>query len=72
MPAEKKYDLLIRNVRVVRPNRVSVQKADVAIEGGKFARVGRDIPAEQARKVVDGKGLLAFPGLVDPHMHTGI
>jgi hypothetical protein len=72
MPAEKKYDLLIKNVRVVRPNRISVQKADVAIEGGKFARVGRDIPAEQARKVVDGKGLLAFPGLVDPHMHTGI
>jgi len=72
MPATKKYDLLVRNVRVVRPNKTSVQKSDVAIKDGKFARVAREIPAEEARKVVDGKGLLAFPGLVDPHMHTGI
>jgi allantoinase len=72
MPVARKYDLLVRNVRVVRPNKASVQKADVAIKDGKFARVARDIPADEARKVVDGKGLLAFPGLVDPHMHTGI
>ena len=72
MPATKIHDLLIKNVRVVRPNRTTVQKADVAIADGKFAKVGRDIPAAAARKVVDGKGLLAFPGLVDPHMHTGI
>ena len=72
MPVEKKYDLLVKNVRVVRPNKSSVQKSDVAIKDGKFARVAREIRAEEARKVVDGKGLLAFPGLVDPHMHTGI
>jgi len=28
----------------------------VAIADGRFARVGRDIPAADARKVVDGKG----------------
>jgi allantoinase len=72
MPVAKPYDLLLRNVRVVRPNKTSVQKADIAIKDGRFARVAREIPAEEARKVVDGKGLLAFPGLVDPHMHTGI
>ena len=44
----------------------------MAIADGRFAKVGRDIPAADARKVVDGKELLAFPGLVDPHMHTGI
>jgi allantoinase len=72
MPAAKKYDLLIKNVRIVRPGKSSVQKGDVAIADGKFARVGRDIPVGEARKVVDGKNLLAFPGLVDPHMHCGI
>jgi allantoinase len=72
MPAAKKYDLLVKNVRVVRPGKSSVQKGDVAIADGRFARVGRDIPPADARKVVDGKGLLAFPGLVDPHMHCGI
>ena len=72
MTATKKYDLLVKNVRVVRPNKSAVQRADVAVSDGKFARIGREIAASEARKVVDGKGLLAFPGLVDPHMHTGI
>jgi allantoinase len=68
----KKFDLLIKNVRVVRPNRTGVPKGDIAVLGGKIAKVGRDLAAADAKKVVDGKGLLAFPGLVDPHMHTGI
>jgi allantoinase len=69
---KQKFDLLIKDVRVVRPNKVAVQKGDLAVLGGKIAKVGRDLPAADAKKVVDGKGLLAFPGLVDPHMHTGI
>jgi allantoinase len=69
---KKKFDLLIKNVRVARPNKTGVQKGDIAVLGGKIAKVGRDLAAVDAKKVVDGKGLLAFPGLVDPHMHTGI
>jgi allantoinase len=72
MPVTKKYDLLVKNVRVVRPHKNSVQKSDVGVADGRFVKLRRDIAAEDARKVVDGKGLLAFPGLVDPHMHTGI
>jgi allantoinase len=62
------YDLLIRNVRVVRPS--SVEDADIAITGEKFAKVGRNLG--DAKSVYDGKGWLAFPGVVDAHMHTGI
>ena len=62
------YDLLIRNVRVVRPS--SVEDADIAITGEKFAKVGRNLG--EAKSVYDGKGWLAFPGVVDAHMHTGI
>jgi len=69
---KKKYDLLIKNVRVVRPNRSSVQKLDIAVTDGKFAKVAKGIPETEARTVVDGKNRLAFPGLVDPHMHCGI
>jgi allantoinase len=66
------YDLLIKNVRVVRPNESSVEDADIAITGEKFARVGKNLPAAEAKTVYDGKGWLAFPGVVDAHMHTGI
>jgi len=66
------YDLLIKNVRVVRPSAGSVEDADIAIAGEKFAQIKAGIPASLANQVYDGKGWLAFPGVVDAHMHTGI
>lgn len=66
------YDLLIKNVRVVRPNASSVEEADIAVTGEKFSRIGRNLPVGEAKTVYDGKGWLAFPGVVDAHMHTGI
>jgi allantoinase len=66
------YDLLIKNLRVVRPRDSGVRTRDVAISGGQFAAVADAIDPAHARRVVDAKGLLGFPGLVDAHMHTGI
>jgi allantoinase len=73
MAATKKiYDLLIRNVRIVRPNAAMVETGDIAITAGRFAKIAPQIPAATASEVFDGRNRLAFPGLVDPHMHTGI
>jgi allantoinase len=69
---EKIYDLLVKNARVVRPNASGVQKMDIAVAGGKVAALGFDLPVSLAKQVVDAKERLAFPGLVDAHMHTGI
>ena len=65
------YDLLIKNVRVVRPGENAPREADIAIAGEKFARIAPNLGADAAM-VHDGKGRLAFPGVVDAHMHTGI
>jgi allantoinase len=72
MAAKKEFDLLIRNARVVRPNAAMVEDADIAISKGKFARIAPGIAVSTARAVFEAKHRLAFPGLVDPHMHTGI
>ena len=66
------YDLLIKNVRVVRPHGNVVHEGDIAIRDGKFARVAPGIAPAEAKQVHDGRGLLAFPGVVDAHMHSGI
>ena len=66
------YDLLIKNVRVVRPHGNVVHDADIAIRDGKFARVAPGMDPALAKQVHDGRGLLAFPGVVDAHMHAGI
>ena len=65
-------DLVVKNLRVVRPKADGVAAMDVGIRDGRFARIEREIPAQDARQVVDGKGRLAFPGCVDAHMHVGI
>jgi allantoinase len=67
-----KWDLLIRNVRVVRPQGHAVHEADIAIRGGKFDLILSGLDARKAKRVYDGKGRLAFPGVVDAHMHCGI
>ena len=72
MPTAMTYDLIIKNVRIVRPAQPSIEHGDIGIAGEKIAGIGAGLPAQAARQVTDGKGLLAFPGLVDAHMHTGI
>ena len=65
-------DLIIKNVRVVRPRAQGVQAADIGIQDGRFARIAPQIPVQEAKALFDGKGRLAFPGCVDAHMHVGI
>ncbi len=66
------YDLLIKNVRVVRPHGNVVHEGDIAITNERVVKVAPGIDVTQAKKVYDGKGRLAFPGVVDAHMHSGI
>ena len=70
--ATKKYDLLFKNVKIVRPGQNDVPALDIGVKDGKILAVEAGIAAEQAVEVVDGGNKLAFPGLVDPHMHCGI
>ena len=72
MGADTTYDLLIKNARVVRPGQPEVETSDIAVKDGKIAALDPDMDAALAAEVVDAGGLLAFPGLVDAHMHTGI
>lgn len=72
MPDTQDLDLIIKNVRVVRPNQKDVEILDLGIKDGKYAQISADIDAKGSNEVIDGKNLLGFPGLVDAHMHVGI
>ncbi len=65
-------DLLVKNVKVVSPHSSEVADLDIGVVDGRFSRLAPDIPAEEATEVVDGRGRLAFPGVVDAHQHWGI
>jgi allantoinase len=69
---EPTLDLIIKHLRIVRPGQPTVETLDVGIKDGRFARLAAAIPATDARRVYDGRGRLAFPGVVDAHTHAGI
>lgn len=72
MPDPALLDLVIKNVRVVRPRRPQVERLDLGVKDGRFARMAPDIPVADAVEVYDARGRLGFPGVVDAHTHVGI
>lgn len=60
------YDTLIRGGRVVSSQ--GVHEGDVGISGDKIVAVG-SLSAEDAAEVIDAKGLLVMPGLIDTQVH---
>jgi dihydroorotase len=65
------YDLLLKGGHVIDPANHIDEVRDVAVFQGKIAAVEKNIPAEQAGKVVDASKLYVTPGLVDIHYHVG-
>ncbi|MEZ4281809.1 MAG: amidohydrolase family protein [Myxococcota bacterium] len=62
------FDLLITNGLVVDGTGLPRRHADVAIRDGQIVGVGR-FDAARARRVLDAKGRIVAPGIVDPHTH---
>jgi dihydroorotase len=60
--------LLIKRGRLIDPAQDLDQTCDVLITGGVVAELGTSIAADDA-EVIDAKGLVVCPGLVDMHVH---
>jgi allantoinase len=70
-----RHDLVLTNVKVVRPGVDDPLDVDIAIADGRVAALAPGLAADAAAdgvEVVDGHGRLAFPGCVDAHQHWGI
>jgi len=72
MSETKVLDKVIKNLRVVRPNKQSVENLDLGIKDGKFVQIAPEIDSKLAKETFDAQNRLGFPGLVDAHMHIGI
>lgn len=63
--------LLIRGGRVIDPVSGLDRVADVAIKDGMVAGIGARLsaPTKGEGHVIDARGLIVAPGLIDPHVH---
>jgi dihydroorotase len=67
VPSEPSFELVVAGGRVVDPGGAGVLDADVGVSGGRVAAVA---PALRGIEMVDARGLLVVPGLVDLHTHV--
>jgi dihydroorotase len=61
--------LLLKSVHLVDPAASRNGEFDVLIEGDRVAKIGRGLPAADARVVELPRGLVVTPGLIDMHVH---
>ncbi len=61
------YDLIVRNGTVIDGTATEPREADIAIQDGRIAAIGRI--DSTGRQEIDAKGLAVTPGFVDIHTH---
>lgn len=66
----QQIDLLIKGGHVIDPKNNINSKMDVAIVAGKIFKVDTNIPAGDAKKIIDATGLYVSPGLINMHTHV--
>ena len=64
------YTLLIKGGTVIDPKNNLNQLLDVGIVDGKIKKIAKDIDSNEAKKVVNAKGMYVTPGLIDIHGHV--
>ncbi|RKZ25230.1 aminoacylase, partial [bacterium] len=63
------FDILIKNVKIVDGTGAPWFRGDIGIKGDTIKSIGKlsGVPAEI---IIEGEGLVAAPGFIDPHSHA--
>src|SRR5215472_12251945 len=62
-------DLILKGGRLIDPASARDEPADIAFGDGKVVGIGRDLAGDDA-EIIDARGLLVVPGLIDLHTHV--
>jgi dihydroorotase len=65
-----KLDLIIKGGEVLDPSQNLRARRDIGIQNAVIAELASDIPPDRGARMIDAKGKLVTPGLVDLHAHV--
>jgi N-acyl-D-amino-acid deacylase len=63
-------DIVIKNARIIDGTGNPYYSGDIGIANSLIERIGSDIPASDARKVINAEGQVACPGFFDTQSAT--
>ena len=61
--------ILVKDGRVIDPARGIDDVLDLVIDGSKIAKIGKYQRSEDYERIIEAKGCVVAPGLVDVHVH---
>jgi dihydroorotase len=64
------FDLILKGGHVIDPAQDLDAISDVAVQSGRIAAIASEIPVEQSKQILDVRGHLILPGLIDTHAHV--
>lgn len=60
------------HLRILTVSKGEIENGTILFKSGKIAALGVDVQPPAGSRIIDGKGLVAMPGLVQPHSRLGI
>jgi dihydroorotase len=66
----QQIDILLKGGHVIDPKNKIDTEMDIAIMNGKIWQVAKDIPVTNVKQVIDVRGLIVTPGIIDMHVHV--
>src|SRR3989304_5191887 len=64
------HELLLKGGTLIDPAQGISARRDIGIAAGKIAEIAPEIAPGGARKVIDARGRIVTPGLIDLHAHV--
>lgn len=61
--------ILIKNGTLVRPESMTMEEKSIVIEDGRIKEIGEGYQDADFEQIIDAKGMMVAPGLIDVHVH---
>jgi hypothetical protein len=72
LAGQEEETVALTNLRILTVTKGEIASGTIVLKGGTIAAIGAEAKPPPGARVVDGKGLVAFPGLVHPYSRLGL